>query len=63
MRNRQSLAVSLLLGGLLVAVPLIAQAGGTIKGKVTYSGKAVKAKEFAFSKFPNPQFCTQNPSQ
>ena len=44
MRNRQSLAVSLLLGGLLVAVPLIAQAGGTIKGKVTYSGKAVKAK-------------------
>ena len=63
MRNRQSLAVSLLLGGLLVAVPLIAQAGGTIKGKVTYSGKAVKAKEFAFSKFPNPKFCKQNPSQ
>ena len=63
MRNRQSLAVSLLLGGLLVAVPLIAQAGGTIKGKVTYSGKAVAPKEFAFSKFPNPKFCKQNPSQ
>jgi len=60
MRNRQSLAVSLLLGGLLVAVPLIAQAGGTIKGKVTYSGKAVKFKEFPFSKFPNIEFCKKN---
>lgn len=63
MRNRQSLTLSLLLGGLLVAIPLLAQAGGTIKGKVTYSGKAIKAKEFAFSKFPNVEFCKQNPSK
>ncbi|MCH7615777.1 MAG: hypothetical protein IH978_08600 [Nitrospinae bacterium] len=63
MSNRQSLTVSLLLGGLLVVIPLIAQAGGTIKGKVTYSGKAIPAKEFAFSKFPNPDFCKKNPSQ
>ena len=63
MRNRQLLTLSLFLGGLLVAMPLIAQAGGTIKGKVMYSGKPIAAKEFAFSKFPNPAFCKQNPSQ
>lgn len=63
MRNRQSLTMSLILGGLLVAIPMIAQAGGTIKGKVTYSGKAHKAKEFAFSKFPNIEFCKKNPSK
>jgi len=63
MRNRQSLIVSLMLGGLLVAIPLIAQAGGTIKGKVTYSGKAHPHKEFAFSKFPNVEFCKKNPSK
>ena len=63
MRNRRSLTLSVFLGGLLVAMPLIAQAGGTIKGKVMYSGKAIPAKTFAFSKFPNPAFCKQNPSQ
>ena len=63
MRNRRSLTLSVFLGGLLVAMPLIAQAGGTIKGKVMYSGKAIPAKEFAFSKFPNPAFCKKNPSQ
>ncbi len=63
MRNRQSLTVSLLLGGMLIAIPLVAQAGGTIKGKVTYSGKAIPAKEFAFSKFPNIEFCKKNPSK
>jgi len=55
--------VSLLLGGLLVAIPLVAQAGGTIKGKVTYSGKPKPPKEFSFSKFPNPEFCEKNPSK
>jgi len=55
--------VSLLLGGILVAIPLLAQAGGTIKGKVTYSGKPIPPKEFAFSKFPNPAFCKKNPSK
>lgn len=63
MRNCQSLTVSLLLGGMLIAIPLVAQAGGTIKGKVTYSGKPVPPKEFAFSKFPNPEFCEKNPSK
>ncbi len=63
MRNRRSFTLSVFLGGLLVAMPLIAQAGGTIKGKVMYSGKAIPAKEFAFSKFPNPAFCKKNPSQ
>ncbi len=63
MRSRQSLTVSLLLGGMLIAIPLVAQAGGTIKGKVTYSGKAIPAKEFAFSKFPNIEFCKKNPSK
>ena len=57
MRNRQSLTLSLLLGGMLLAAPLIAQAGGTIKGKVTFSGKVPPPKEFAFSKFPNVAFC------
>jgi len=60
MRNRQSLTVSLMLGGLLVAIPLMAQAGGTIKGKVTYSGKPIPAKVFAIDKFPNSVFCSKN---
>lgn len=63
MRHGRSLTLSVLLGGMLIAIPMIAQAGGTIKGKVTYSGKAVPAKEFAFSKFPNVAFCKQNPSK
>ncbi len=63
MRNRQLLTLSVFLGGLLVAMPLIAQAGGMIKGTITYSGKPIPPKEFAFSKFPNPAFCKKNPSQ
>ena len=63
MRTHHSLLLSVSLGGLLVAMPLIAQAGGTIKGKVMYSGKPVPPKEFAFSKFPNPDFCKQNPNK
>ncbi|MDH5588069.1 MAG: hypothetical protein OEZ05_15735, partial [Nitrospirota bacterium] len=59
MRNRQSLTLSLLVGGLLIAAPLVAQAGGTIKGKVTFNGKE-QVKEFAFSKFPNVAFCQKN---
>jgi hypothetical protein len=63
MRNRQSLTISLLVGGILIAAPLIAQAGGTIKGKVTFSGEVPPPKEFAFKKFPNVEFCKKNPSK
>lgn len=45
-----------------LVTPLTALAGGTITGKVTYSGKA-EEKEFLFSKFPNPKFCPKNPSK
>jgi hypothetical protein len=46
----------------LVATPLTSFAGGTIAGKVTYSGKP-EQKEFLFSKFPNPKFCPKNPNK
>ncbi len=39
-----------------LAAPLTSYAGGTITGKVTYTGQA-EEKEFLFSKFPNPKFC------
>ena len=60
MRNRRSLTLSLLVGAAMIAVPMIAQAGGTIKGKVTFSGKVPAPKEFAFGKFPNVAFCQKN---
>jgi hypothetical protein len=63
MRNRQSFTMSLLVGAILLAAPLVVQAGGTIKGKVTFSGKVPPPKEFAFSKFPNEEFCKKNPSK
>ncbi len=63
MRMRQSFTVALLAAAGLVVAPLLAQAGGTITGKVTFSGKVPPAKEFAFSKFPNTAFCKKNPSQ
>jgi len=60
MRNRQSLTMSLVMGAMLLAAPMIAQAGGTIKGKVTFSGAVPPPKEFAFKKFPNTEFCKKN---
>lgn len=60
MRNRQSLTMSLVVGAMLLAAPMIAQAGGTIKGKVTFSGKVPAPKEFSFKKFPNTEFCKKN---
>jgi len=63
MRIRQSLTLSLLVGGILIAAPLVAQAGGTIKGKVTFTGKVPPPKEFSFKKFPNTEFCKKNPSK
>lgn len=63
MRNRQSLTMSFLVGCMLMAAPLVAQAGGTIKGKVTFAGAVPPPKEFAFSKFPNVEFCKKNESK
>ena len=63
MRNRQSLTVCLLAGAALLAAPMIVQAGGTIKGKVTFNGKVPAPKEFAFGKFPNVEFCKKNSSK
>jgi hypothetical protein len=45
-----------------LAAPLTSFAGGTITGKVIYSGKP-EEKEFLFSKFPNPKFCPKNPKK
>ena len=50
------------LGFVLLAIPQVTHAGGTIVGKVTYNGKS-EEKEFLFSKFPNPKFCNKNPHQ
>lgn len=47
----------------LVALPLLAEAGGSVAGKVTFSGKVPEAKKFAFKKFPNPGFCVKNPNK
>ena len=44
-------------------VPMASWAGGTVEGKVTFSGKPPAPKEFLFSKFPNPKFCVKNPSK
>ncbi|RMH38305.1 MAG: hypothetical protein D6690_00495 [Nitrospirae bacterium] len=63
MNKRQTYVLSLFIGGALLALPALAQAGGTIKGKVTFSGKVPPPKEFAFKKFPNPDFCKQNPNK
>lgn len=46
-----------------LAVPMTSWAGGTVEGKVSFSGKAPEPKEFLFSKFPNPKFCVKNPSK
>ncbi|RMH09557.1 MAG: carboxypeptidase regulatory-like domain-containing protein [Nitrospirae bacterium] len=63
MRESTSVIVSFLVGSALLTLPLLAEAGGTIKGKVTFSGKVPPPKEFEFAKFPNPDFCKQNPNK
>jgi hypothetical protein len=47
----------------LLAVPMTSWAGGTVEGKVSFSGKPPAPKEFLFSKFPNPKFCVKNPNK
>ena len=59
MKKRVGVLSAMLLGAFILA-PLSSFAGGTIQGKVTYSGKP-EQKEFLFSKFPNPKFCPKNP--
>ncbi|MCP9453177.1 MAG: carboxypeptidase-like regulatory domain-containing protein [Nitrospira sp.] len=46
----------------VIAAPITSFAGGTITGKVTYSGKP-EQKEFLLSKFPNPNFCAKIPNK
>jgi hypothetical protein len=46
-----------------LTAPMASWAGGTVEGKVAFSGKAPAPKEFLFSKFPNPKFCVKNPSK
>ena len=60
---RRSFTLALLAGAGLLVAPMLAQAGGTITGKVTFSGKVPPPKEFAFSKFPNEKFCQKNASK
>ncbi len=47
----------------LLAAPMSSWAGGTVEGKVSFSGKPPAPKEFLFSKFPNPRFCVKNPNK
>ena len=54
------ITLSLLMGSLLLTNTLLAHAGGTITGKVTFSGRVPAPKEFTFSKFPNAEFCKKN---
>ena len=61
MKKRVGILSAMLLGAFILA-PLSSFAGGTIQGKVTYSGKP-EQKEFLFSKFPNPKFCPKNPNK
>ena len=63
MMIRRSLTLALLAGAGLLVAPMLAQAGGTITGKVTFTGKVPPPKEFAFSKFPNTKFCEKNASK
>ncbi|WP_447979588.1 carboxypeptidase-like regulatory domain-containing protein [Candidatus Nitrospira bockiana] len=56
MRKSSIMIVFGLIVGAFLVAPLSSFAGGTITGKVTYSGKP-EEKEFLFSKFPNPKFC------
>src|SRR2546425_9893766 len=42
-----------------LAAPMTTWAGGTVEGKVSFSGKPPAPKEFLFEKFPNPKFCVK----
>ena len=55
-------AIALIVVAFVVA-PMASWAGGTVEGKVMFTGKAPAPKEFLFSKFPNPKFCVKNPNK
>lgn len=56
MKKGMVFTVLVLAAAAFLAAPLASYAGGTITGKVTYTGKP-EEKEFSFGKFPNPKFC------
>ena len=60
MRHHQIIRTTMLTVCVSFLVPVLAFAGGTVKGKVTFLGKVPPPKEFSFSKFPNPDFCRKN---
>lgn len=60
MKKSAFLLMSGVIVGAFLLAPLASYAGGTVTGKVTYSGKP-EEKEFLFSKFPNPKFCPKIP--
>lgn len=60
---RISLFAISLIGWSLIVVPALADSGGTVTGRVTFSGKIPSPKEFVFAKFPNPAFCAKNPNK
>jgi hypothetical protein len=62
MKKGVFIAMFALVAAAFLAAPLASYAGGSITGKVTYSGKP-EEKEFLFSKFPNPKFCPKNPKK
>src|SRR5690348_11278118 len=60
--KKSVIVISGVMMGAFLMAPLSSFAGGTVTGKVTYSGKSDQ-KEFLFSKFPNPKFCPKNPNK
>jgi hypothetical protein len=63
MKKGLFIAVFVVAVAAFVGAPLSAYAGGgTITGKVTFSGKPDQ-REFMFSKFPNPKFCPKHPNK
>jgi len=62
MRNAAMLTLCVLVELASWVVPLTSFAGGTITGKVTYSGKS-EENEFLLSKYPNSKFCAKNPKK
>ena len=56
MKKGLFIAVFVMIAAAFAVAPLASYAGGTVTGKVTYTGKS-EEKEFKFGKFPNPKFC------